>query len=606
MVFYLALSRKEEDDMIQNPIDVNSVNASNAKDPYKKTDMFYIIKNNDVTPENEILDSITKTYIENRSITPENHPTHAVMERELLTLTHYEYALFNSQFGQDEKSKRYRCKNHLTAGQIVDMMFATHHIIRISMTGSLNDTNFDVLAIYIDKGQDEGIYRYEPDNDSIKRQITKFNYSISASDKKTVLDRLEEEAPRRVLTIDQDLIPVANGVFNFATKELLPFSPDYTFMAKSDVAYNPSATNVVIHNDTDGTDWDYDSWMNELSDDPEIVLFLWQILAAIVRPFVHWNKAIFLTSEKGCNGKGTLLSFARSLTKGSVSLQISDFSSRFGCEKLIGKNAILCDELDVGDYYERCANFKAVCTNDVVSVDRKGLPVIDYKFEGITVMCCNSRFRTKDRTNSLARRLCFVEMGRSFEDCERKYIKEDYLKRDSVKEYVMYRILHMNFYEFDIPQACKDALEEFKEYNDPVKRFTDEILPKLVWDFVPFSFLHDLYVSWTRRTNPSGRPMEREAFINDLLIHLEKNPDWYCKDKKCFHRPGKKMDTPEYLIKEYDLKEWYNNVYCGGDLAKLCTPNTLKTTYRGIHRVGHVADIDPTDETEDVSTEKGA
>lgn len=589
--------------MIQNPIDVKDVDVSNVQDPYDKTGMQNILKNHSLPTMNEILEGITQSYIMNRKISPENHPPISVIEKELLSLEGYEFTMVNFQIG--DKSKMHRCPKTLTVGQITDLIFATLHIARINLTGNLNDSNYEVLCAYINEGEDEGIYLYEPNCDYIKRHITAFNYKISSADKKAVIERLYEKAPRKVLTIDQDLIPLANGIFNFATKELLPFSPEYIFMNKSDVPYNPNATNVVIHNDMDGTDWDFDSWMNELSDDPEIVMLLWEVLAAIVRPYVAWNKAIFFVSKSGCNGKGTLLALARNLTKGTTSLQISDFEERFGLEKIIGKNAILCDECDA-EYANKSSKFKACCTNDVVSVDRKGLPVIDYRFEGITVMCLNHRFRCKDRSDAFARRLVFINFDKTYVGKERKYIKEEYINLDSVKQYVMYRILHMNFYAFDIPAACEEALEEFKEYNDPVKRFVDEILPRLAWSFVPFSFLHDLYVSYTRRTNPAGKPLERENFIDDLLTHLENNPDWYCKDKKCFHRPGKKMDKPEYLIKEYDLKEWYNNVYCGGDLAKLCTPNTLKTTYRGIHRVGHGADIDPTDETEDVSTEKGA
>ena len=45
----------------------------------------------------------------------------------------------------------------------------------------------------------------------------------------------------------------------------------------ANVDYNPTATNVIIHNNDDGTDWDIESWMSDLSDDPEVVELLWQI-----------------------------------------------------------------------------------------------------------------------------------------------------------------------------------------------------------------------------------------------------------------------------------------------------------------------------------------
>lgn len=67
------------------------------------------------------------------------------------------------------------------------------------------------------------------------------------------------------------------------------------------------------------------------------------------------------------------------------------------------------------------------------------------------------------------------------------------MKRKEVVEYVMYKVLNINYYEFDLPEACKNALEEYKEFNDPVRQFMSEIMPELQWDLVPFTFLYDLY-----------------------------------------------------------------------------------------------------------------
>lgn len=55
------------------------------------------------------------------------------------------------------------------------------------------------------------------------------------------------------------------------------------------------------------------------------------------------------------------------------------------------------------------------------------------------------------------------------------------------------------------------------------------------------------------------------------------------------------MDDTEPLILEYDLQDWMNPVYTGGDRVKLCD-FIRKDEYRGLLRVRHAADIDPTDE----------
>ena len=54
--------------------------------------------------------------------------------------------------------------------------------------------------------------------------------------------------------------------------------------------------------------------------------------------------------------------------------------------------------------------------------------------------------------------------------------------------------------------------------------------------------------------------------------------NWVCQNQKT--RPGQKMSKPEPLIAEYDLVEWKNQNYGGGNLDRTCTP-TLKPYYEG-------------------------
>ena len=61
-------------------------------------------------------------------------------------------------------------------------------------------------------------------------------------------------------------------------KTLLPFSPDYVFLSKIPIDYNPLAKNVVIHNKSDGTDWNVEDWLFELADeDVEMKDLLWKV-----------------------------------------------------------------------------------------------------------------------------------------------------------------------------------------------------------------------------------------------------------------------------------------------------------------------------------------
>lgn len=127
-------------------------------------------------------------------------------------------------------------------------------------------------------------------------------------------------------------------------------------------------------------------------------------------------------------------------------------------------------------------------------------------------------------------------------------------------------------------------LDEYREYNDPVRQFALEMLPQCKWDLLPFTFLYDLYKSWFRHNSASGRVQGRNTFIDDIVSLLPTLPDWSCPDKTVKIRSRNRMTMPEPLIIQYDLTDWMNPVYVGADTNKRCMP-LLQDSYRGLLRV---------------------
>lgn len=160
---------------------------------------------------------------------------------------------------------------------------------------------------------------------------------MSAKDRTEMIKHLRLIAPHVKLCRKPNLIAVNNGIFDYDKKVLMPFTPDLVFVTKSRIDYNPNARNVVIHNPVDNTDWDVENWMCSLSDDPEIVNTLWEVMGAIIRPNVRWNRAAWFYAESGNNGKGTLCELMRNLCgEGTyVSLPLSDMSKDFLLEPLV-------------------------------------------------------------------------------------------------------------------------------------------------------------------------------------------------------------------------------------------------------------------------------
>lgn len=499
----------------------------------------------------------------------------------------------NTQYGL-KGSRAYQTLRTLTPAVIAGCMLKRNRIVRIMLSEKNTDPNYDVLAVYMDHGPDTGIY--VTDEVSIRVLAREYNYSISPRELDHVIDMLTDNAPRVMVSAHRDLIAVNNGIFDYKTKTLLPFTPEIVFTAKSAVNYNENAVNPVIHNDADGTDWDIESWMADLNDDPEIVALLWEILSAIIRPNVAWDKTAWFLSEVGNNGKGTLLTLMRNLCgeRAWTSIPVADFGKDFHLEPLIRTNAVLVDENDVGEYVDRAANLKAVITNDVILINRKNKTPIAYQFRGFMVQCVNDTPRFRDKSGSLYRRQLIIPFDKSFTGSERKYIKQDYMHRTEVLEYVLYRVLSGNFYELSEPAAVRAALHQYKIENDPVRAFAEEFLDRVVWDLLPWRFLYALYRAWLTKDQPSNPPLGYNKFVKHLTLILQEavgegeGYGWFVTPAAV--RTKNRILGEEPLAVEYNLDQWFDIQPVNGSIRKVGTPHNIPVSTRGLLRASACSD----------------
>lgn len=499
----------------------------------------------------------------------------------------------NTQYGL-KGSRAYQTLRTLTPAVIAGCMLKRNRIVRIMLSEKNTDPNYDVLAVYMDHGPDTGIY--VTDEVSIRVLAREYNYSISPRELDHVIDMLTDNAPRVMVSAHRDLIAVNNGIFDYKTKTLLPFTPEIVFTAKSAVNYNENAVNPVIHNDADGTDWDIESWMADLNDDPEIVALLWEILSAIIRPNVAWDKTAWFLSEVGNNGKGTLLTLMRNLCgeRAWTSIPVADFGKDFHLEPLIRTNAVLVDENDVGEYVDRAANLKAVITNDVILINRKNKTPIAYQFRGFMVQCVNDTPRFRDKSGSLYRRQLIIPFDKSFTGAERKYIKQDYMHRTEVLEYVLYRVLSGNFYELSEPAAVRAALHQYKIENDPVRAFAEEFLDRVVWDLLPWRFLYALYRAWLTKDQPSNPPLGYNKFVKHLTLILQEavgegeGYGWFVTPAAV--RTKNRILGEEPLAVEYNLDQWFDIQPVNGSIRKVGTPHNIPVSTRGLLRASACSD----------------
>ena len=481
-----------------------------------------------------VINEATIEYL--KTLDPKNPPNPETIAETILTVTTEKCREVNATRSKGEA--KWRLPTELDEEQVARILARLYPIKRISYLDDPKADSDYILGIYQSDGENKGVYTVS--DLAFKNIIKQYNNDFDDFRCQKVKQHLECYVESSGLCRDKDLIAVNNGIFNYATKELQDFDPDVVFISKSHVDYNVNAQNVNIHNDIDGTDW----------------------------------------------SKGTLCELMRELCgKGAyTSIPIALFSKDFMLEPLLSVSAIIVDENDVGDYIDRSANLKAVITNDVIFVNRKFKKPLSIQFKGFMVQCINELPKLRDRSQSMLRRLILVPMLKCFTGIERKYIKNDYLHRKDVLEYVLYKVLNTNFYTLSEPQACKNLLSDYRLYNNPVEDYWYHFKVLFEWNLLPYEFLYDLYKSYIKEVNPQSSIMGKNTFTRELRAVVMNDPDQKWLAANTPRTRGDNMSCIEPLIMKYYLKSFYDDFDLAKDPNRDLSDEEKKKSYRGLVR----------------------
>lgn len=385
-------------------------------------------------------------------------------------------------------------------------------------------------------------------------------------------------------TSDANRIFVKNGIFNKETQQLEPFTQNEYRLAKIQTNYNSNASSPTITM-PDGLSWSFDMWLDELVDhDPDRLTQMWQIITAALNPGRVYNKCVIFYSRQGNNGKGTLGQVLKNIIGDGLysSVNIKNFGVRFRTQQLLGKIVNIADENPVGAYIDGTDEFKAAITGDDIQIEAKGKDAYPMQVRMLNIQMLNGTLLTRDKSNSIYRRLLIVPFTHTFTGCERPYIKHDYMDRTDVKEYILKRALESPIVtEFITTKENDEALYKTKLENNTVIEFLDEFLPQFKWDALPPKFLYELYKSWMSKDNANGKPVKKSVFIEYATDFFNDTNEWNIRlaqgDKITV---GQRMDADEPLITEYNLTDYMDPSYKGSD-ARIKRAFTRPKTIRG-------------------------
>lgn len=120
-------------------------------------------------------------------------------------------------------------------------------------------------------------------------------------------------------------------------------------------------------------------------------------------------------------------------------------------------------------------------------------------------------------------------------------------------------------------------------YKNNLERFYTDIIPRCRWNLLPYGFLYDLYEAWLPTVGLYEKPQKKADFSNRIIEFLREKGGWDV-DNRYIVADENNMPMPEMLIKEFNLKNWFNKEHQGVDDAVLCSP-VLHEKYKGVLRL---------------------
>lgn len=540
----------------------------------------------------DIIDAVTNKYIENHTVTMDdikNDIKLAIIRSEIIDEVQRAFDLYKNTYGRKLKGI-----DGLTVNQIASLLAATGDFRRLE-TRTYGHAK-KALLMKCRNGEHIGTY-IEMDIQSGDGELAIIAKSMNPDIKKPhtdVLPLLLRKVEPATVSNDDMLVACGNGVFDFRRKEqgLTPYFTEYTdenfeklypefcVLSKLYTNYNANAKNVVIHNDEDGTDWDVESQFEELFDNKTYTKALWQVAQFTLRKcnrpkilvlFANSSKTETGASQ-GQNGKSTILRMLIYVIDGGVRsdsnvlntslTDIGDNKKQFTLAGLPYAYAIISHEanIDSKTKISNCDTIKNIIRGDGVQCNRKFKDEVNVEFKGNWIQAFNgNHLNFEDSSESMWNRTITIPFEKFFGNTNRKYISEEYTKRQDVREYILWRVLdgmeRLTDYSDDVKALCGENTRGLEANSKPAFGFFDEYMHTLKNKKVAVQMLFDAFLVYDRDINGSMSKMKRSQFVDHLnaWTHTTNTFKYVCVEKGQSKERWKREDRvfAEPIIAEF-------------------------------------------------------
>ena len=428
----------------------------------------------------------------------------------------------------------------ITAVQAAMLVFEYERIRMVCTKETVRKPTAEgVLAMYVDRGKDAGIYR-EIGDGQIDEWCSEIAGAVNKSWKENFSVKLHDMASRAEYRVqecdDANLIFMDNCIFDYESKMRMGFDPDIVALRKSSTALPDAEPCEPVHVKPDGTTISFWEWIDSLVPYEGGRDILVKLAGACLRDRHNWRVMVTMFNKTGHNGKSTFLELLKALvghdgvmTSNLAMLAGSTDGGRFGVSNIVGVSLITCEDSDSGAYIKDNSRLKSIISHDAISVERKNKTTFDYTPHALIVCAANDIAKTKDKGQAWLDRNIYVPFtGQFIGASDDKTIRSQWVISESVCEYMAYQALVKwePYYELPEPKEAVELKEEWMRDNDPVVDFYETMVRGFNTDFVPSLYAWDMYVCWLRDTRPSTPLPSQKAFVAHLIEIASSGDEW--------------------------------------------------------------------------------
>ena len=463
------------------------------------------------------------------------------------------------------KSDKIQKLKALPGYAVAKLLIATDEVKRLSLGSSQRIVS---KRYFINKAGDlEWSGTYEmigvDDDNAVMRAMSLLNPDATTHDERSLMRYLYCHAPRAYLQSNNKLVFFRNGVWNYEDKTFTDYNDnsydskygDIITLAKIPV-FHPMGSNAKLTFDEngeieepvfsapDGTTWKpSECFAAPFSDDAigrACTKIVWQLAHFTLR---HMNGLPHLyhfwidAGGKGHNGKSTLWELIQRLIKKDPEAGDDDLAACgdtvINCaienlekDYVLAQNittayAIVGEESNAStSYIENCAMVKMLSRAQEYTFRQIRQEPFSFRFEGALVQQCNKPPLFAEKSDSMFTHSVNIPFSNTFSD-DRAYIKDDYIKREEVAEWLAYMLTvemdAIDAYDADALKTLEPFKREMLADGMSTMQALDEIVPGLKMNFMPIELLYDLYIRWCDTNGVTGRSVvSAKVFRDDL------------------------------------------------------------------------------------------